>query len=176
MKRKRLIVFIALVALQVLIAGNMARGRQVILMSGERVTLATRPIDPRDLFRGDYVVLDYEISTINTSEIPWNAAIAGVGQTVWVELDTADRIALPVTVSDFGPAPDAASMRGTVVRASGHAVTIEYGIEEYFVPEGTGWEVEWAREVDVVVAIDNNGTAVIDFLILDGQQWQSRDG
>ena len=176
MKAKRLIAFIALVVLQVLIVGNMARGRQVILDSVERVTLATRPVDPRDLFRGDYVVLDYEISTINTSDTPWNAAIADVGQTVWVTLDTRERIARPVAVSDWGPAPDAPSIRGTVTRTSGDTVTIEYGIEEYFVPEGTGREVERAQEVDVVVAIDDNGTAVIDFLILNGQRWQSPHG
>ncbi|HEY8899147.1 MAG TPA: GDYXXLXY domain-containing protein, partial [Chthoniobacterales bacterium] len=30
---------------------------------GPRYLLQTRPVDPRDLLRGDYVILGYEIST-----------------------------------------------------------------------------------------------------------------
>jgi len=176
MKRTRLIAFLALVVLQVLVVGNMARGRQVILDSGERVILGTRPIDPRDLFRGDYVILEYEISRIDLSEAAWNAPDAEPGQTVWVLLDTSERLARPAAVFDVDPAYDAVAIRGTVMWASGHSVVINYGIREYFVPEGTGREVERAQEVDVVVAISDDGTAVIDHLILDGERWHSPNG
>jgi uncharacterized membrane-anchored protein len=176
MKRTRLIAFLALVVLQVLVVGNMARGRQVILDSGARVTLGTRPIDPRDLFRGDYVVLEYEISRIDLNEVSWNAPYAEAGQNVWVVLNAAERLARPVAVLDVHPASDEVAIRGSVMWASGDSVAIGYGIREYFVPEGTGWEVERAQEVDVVVAIADDGTAVIDYLILDGVRWQSPNG
>ena len=39
--------------------------RAGILRSGQEVRLETAPVDPRDLFRGDYVVLDYRIGTVN---------------------------------------------------------------------------------------------------------------
>ena len=39
---------------------------------GETILLKTRPIDPRDLFRGDYVILNYEISEIETTKLPKN--------------------------------------------------------------------------------------------------------
>ena len=39
--------------------------RAAILRSGQEVRLETAPVDPRDLFRGDYVVLDYRIGTVN---------------------------------------------------------------------------------------------------------------
>jgi GDYXXLXY motif protein len=32
--------------------------------TGETIYLRTRPVDPRDLFRGDYVVLAYDIDTV----------------------------------------------------------------------------------------------------------------
>jgi uncharacterized membrane-anchored protein len=31
----------------------------------EEVLLQTRPVDPRDIFRGDYVTLSYDISDFN---------------------------------------------------------------------------------------------------------------
>ena len=36
----------------------------VISLLGQQVTLAVRPVDPRDLFRGDYVALSFEIETV----------------------------------------------------------------------------------------------------------------
>src|SRR3954447_16529261 len=40
--------------------------RAAILRSGQEVRLEVVPVDPRDLFRGDYVVLGYRIGTVNT--------------------------------------------------------------------------------------------------------------
>src|ERR1051325_11398801 len=39
--------------------------RAAILRSGEEARLEVVPVDPRDLFRGDYVVLDYRIGTVD---------------------------------------------------------------------------------------------------------------
>src|SRR3954468_21527744 len=39
--------------------------RAAILRNGQEVRLEIAPVDPRDLFRGDYVVLDYRIGTVN---------------------------------------------------------------------------------------------------------------
>jgi uncharacterized membrane-anchored protein len=170
-KRARLIAFIALVVLQVLIIGNMASSRQAILDSGERVTLATRPVDPRDMFRGDYVVLRYQISTIDLGEVAWIGDQVESDQMVWVALNTSERIARPTAVSSDGPIPGVVSIRGTIMWSSPDSVAIKYGIEEYFVPEGTGREVEMAREVEVVVAVTEDGDSIIDYLILDGLRW-----
>src|SRR6478672_10560837 len=42
----------------------MVADRVRILREGREVTLQTRPVDPRDLLRGDYVVLGYDISQL----------------------------------------------------------------------------------------------------------------
>src|ERR1043166_9835708 len=58
--------------------------RAAILRSGQEVRLELTPVDPRDLFRGDYVVLGYRIGTIN---IPPNVSTAFTrGQQVFVTL------------------------------------------------------------------------------------------
>lgn len=37
---------------------------QIILTFGAKVVLAARPVDPRDIFRGDYVALDFDVETL----------------------------------------------------------------------------------------------------------------
>ncbi|MBA2400538.1 MAG: GDYXXLXY domain-containing protein, partial [Bradyrhizobium sp.] len=39
--------------------------RAAILRDGKEVRLEVVPVDPRDLFRGDYVVLGYRIGTVD---------------------------------------------------------------------------------------------------------------
>src|SRR3954471_23915367 len=39
--------------------------RAAILRSGQEARLEVVPVDPRDLFRGDYVVLGYRIGTVD---------------------------------------------------------------------------------------------------------------
>src|SRR3954454_22511931 len=58
--------------------------RAAILRNGQEVRLELTPVDPRDLFRGDYVVLAYRIGTVNA---PLGGATAFTrGQQVFVTL------------------------------------------------------------------------------------------
>ena len=58
--------------------------RAAILRSGQEVRLEIAPVDPRDLFRGDYVVLAYRIGTV---DIPKNVTASFTrGQQVFVTL------------------------------------------------------------------------------------------
>lgn len=58
--------------------------RAGILRSGQEARLEVVPIDPRDLFRGDYVVLNYRIGTV---DVPTNVTTPFTsGQQVFVTL------------------------------------------------------------------------------------------
>jgi uncharacterized membrane-anchored protein len=61
--------FSLLVLLQILLLCGMIAYRQYWIETGERVFLAVRPVDPRDLFRGDYVSLEYEISVLDLDKL-----------------------------------------------------------------------------------------------------------
>ena len=61
--------FILLILLQVVLLIGMIAYRHYWVVTGKRVLLKTEPVDPRDIFRGDYVQLRYEISTINLDEM-----------------------------------------------------------------------------------------------------------
>jgi len=134
-----------------------------ILKTGEEIILKTRPVDPRDLFRGDYVILDYEISRPSPKSVVFKKL--EVGDAVYVELvDNLDHYSAG-RVFQFEPS-DILFIKGQVKRVRASDVSIEYGIESYFVPEGTGREIErLLGEITVKVAIDKNGRARIKNLL-----------
>lgn len=61
--------FILVIALQVLLLAGMVLYRERWLAGGTKVRLKTHPVDPRDLFRGDYVRLSYDISSLDVSQL-----------------------------------------------------------------------------------------------------------
>jgi uncharacterized membrane-anchored protein len=62
MMRKK---FMIIVLFQVLLLAGIIAYRQYWVATGERVLLGTEPADPRDVFRGDYVTLNYDISSLD---------------------------------------------------------------------------------------------------------------
>ena len=61
--------FILLVLLQVVLLIGIIAYRQHWVATGEKILLRTAPVDPRDIFRGDYVSLRYDISTLDLDEL-----------------------------------------------------------------------------------------------------------
>ncbi|MEJ2696281.1 MAG: GDYXXLXY domain-containing protein [Candidatus Sulfobium sp.] len=57
--------FIVIVMLQVFLLTGMIAYRQHWVNTGYRILLRTAPVDPRDIFRGDYVNLRYEITNLD---------------------------------------------------------------------------------------------------------------
>lgn len=159
----------------------MVADRMQILREGREVTLQTRPLDPRDLLRGDYVVLGYDISQLPAGALAGQPA-AERNPVVFVKLapnasglyEAVSVHAAPVTVT----APDVL-IRGRVLYSCGSSVrifcdrlTIRYGLESYFVPEGEGRKLEQARnqqQLRVVAAVLPSGRAAIKRLLLDGE-------
>ena len=62
---KNRIVLIVVSALFVVIALAMIYSKEKVLTDGTVIELETQPVDPRDLLRGDYVILSYKINNVN---------------------------------------------------------------------------------------------------------------
>ena len=60
----KIALFGAAALVQVVLLSVMIVDRVQILRDGKEVTLRSRPVDPRDLLRGDYVILGYYISQL----------------------------------------------------------------------------------------------------------------
>lgn len=132
-------------------------------LQGEAIRLRAFPVDPRDLLRGDYVILGYDISQppAGTDTSNWD-----VGQSIYVSLKRGedDGEFWGIQAVDTQPIQEAAHL----VRAtwSGHA--LEYDIERYFVPEGQG-NPPPPFMVDIV--INRSQTAQIKTFYADGVPW-----
>lgn len=137
--------------------------QEYILFKGKEVLLKTIPVDPRDLFRGDYVVLNYEIAQIPRKyNYEYN-------KTVYVSLN--------VDKNNVGHIRSIAShkpnnnlyLQGKIGRCNTTisffktGKCINYGIESYFVKEGEGRKLEQdlRNGAFVNVAIDKNGKAKV---------------
>lgn len=175
--------FGAAALIQVGLVALMVVDRVQILRTGTDVVLLTRPVDPRDFLRGDYVVLGYDISTVPAGALKDQPA-AGRSTTVFVKLapnrdgfyETVSVDAAPVAVT--GPE---VLIRGRVASGTNcgpdrHSfcdkLQVRYNLEAYFVPEGEGKKLELARnqrKLAVVAAVTPAGRAAIKRLLIDGE-------
>jgi uncharacterized membrane-anchored protein len=170
MKVRPRAVFLGIVLFQFLILLGLVGFNEVILAFGKTVVLQTAPVDPRDLFRGDYVMLRYEISTLS--------GIPGLGQVhegdrIYVHLEQRGDVWEATEVSKERREEWDICISGEVVDAEPR-VEVQYGIESYFVPEGKGQDIERARDLKVRVSVTNAGKATIKDLIIDGEIFKLR--
>jgi uncharacterized membrane-anchored protein len=161
--------FLVVVGAQVLFLVGFIAQKETTLRTGREVTLQTVPVDPRDLFRGDYVNLRYTVSTLETRGMPTHDIFAP-GDTVYVLLDVSGEVAVARAVAKQPRGGWDVFIRGTVREASGELqmLRVEYGLESYFVPEGQGRPIERAQDVKAVAVVDGNGRAILSRLIVDG--------
>ncbi len=145
--------------------------KEFTLKTGEEVMLKTMPVDPRDLFRGDYVILNYEISRLDADSLQANSASFDESDKVYVKLTKEGNYGVAAAIYKSQP-KDGLFIKGTVKDIQGSTITIEYGIESYFVPEGEGWNIQRqsGRGLESKVAIDQFGNAAIKSIFLDGEE------
>ena len=155
--------------LQFGILGAMIGNEMVPHVSGTTIRVTTVPVDPRDLFRGDYVILRYEFS--NSNSIPGYDAPHNINvKTVYVSMQQDGTLWKAVGISQAKP-KEGVFLRGTVKHGR-----IEYGIESYYVQEGKGKPIENAmrnredsQSVIVELVVAPNGKASIKEVHVQGE-------
>ncbi|NVK33373.1 MAG: GDYXXLXY domain-containing protein [Rhodobacteraceae bacterium] len=151
--------------------------RLSVQMSGREATLAVRPVDPRDLLRGDYVIINLAISEI-PSEIAASLGTVKRNETIYVGLtpDTSG-VARVSSVSRSRDGAGELAIKGTVFSRSNDALRMNYGIDAFYVAEGTGKVIEQmdTSRVQLVVAISADGRSLPLRLLVDGKPFKSDD-
>ena len=164
------------------ILGWMVVDRVRLLKTGREIELPVRPVDPRDLFKGDYARMAFDISLVPPELMPEPDKLPAdviyrrtAPKTVFVTLEQqADQSWKPVAVATRWPPPVTAKqivLKGQT--QSWDRRRISYGIERYYVPEGTGGNIEdLARKskLAAIVAVDAKGRAAIKGLVTDGKR------
>lgn len=157
------------VALQVATIGWMVWHHRQPGDSGERIVLRCRPVDPRDLLKGEYVILSYDFSTVTKehergllAEIPQLLPTPnGSGATERQFWD------LPWDMTIYVPLkrlPDGSALAGEptfrrpkdglYLQGLTRGSQLRFGIEAYYVKEGEGrkWE-DLARRGELAAEI-----------------------
>lgn len=158
------VLLIIIISWLLLIAGFVI-SNEFTLKSGREVLLKTVPIDPRDLLRGDYVMLRYEISEAEL------ALDYKPNSTVYTILNLDDENIASISFVAQKKPENMLFIKGNLKQCHTLDDTkkcrIEYGIESYFVKEGTGKiiEKELRKGALVKVKLDSDGNAkVTDFI------------
>lgn len=159
-----------LVLIQFLVLAYMAGNREFIVRTGEIVYLRTAPIDPRDIFRGDFVRLAYEISTPRASQMELDESSKRKGRRVYATLSPINEDLYGLDrLTDFEP-EEGLFIRGRIVNNyPSSRVEVRYGIEQLFVEQGKGLDIEERRgtrrtlqiPIEVSVALSGGGIGAI---------------
>ena len=144
------------------------------LAGGKVVLLETRPVDPRDLLRGDYVILNYKISDValdlppaptnglpraRRSMLRWSRAASST-KSCWLR-PTRSRPPRARSCSK-------GHSRSWWNSAAQNTVHLEYGLERYYVREGTG---NPRGKITVQAAVPDSGQAQIKEVFVDGKPY-----
>ena len=164
--------------LQAGLVGWLIVDRALQLKSGREVRLSVVPIDPRDLLRGDYIALAYDISRLDNATLDGDDAFAD-GDPIYVSLAQSGDTWRATAIAHTPPAAGTwikgavrdVRVGGTDCAAGCKTYAADYNIERFFLPEGTGRELEKLRNdqhlaVDVALAPD--GRAALKRLLVDG--------
>lgn len=178
MKRYQKILFPVIVAAQIAVLGFMIARQEILLARGTRVVLKCQPIDPRSLFSGDYVILNYEISEIKDDII----SKSGIKDTdklskknIYVALvqKPGSRYFDPAEISD-----NIETLRNrypVIIRGrveyAGSTLQVRYGVESYFVPQKEGKIIEESlKDVSVEVSVSDSGDSAISRLFIANKE------
>lgn len=162
---------IAACSVPVLILLGMCFTPVYTLAMGEEIMLQTIPVDPSDLFRGDYVTLRYEAeeipkqlvedSVMKEMETRWGAL------TVYVHLVEKNGIHTPSKVTLNKPTKGVyltgkLDYLGTNIKQE-QVAYIQYNLDKYYVEDNTGTEWELASTQGQILAKIkvNNGYAIL---------------
>jgi uncharacterized membrane-anchored protein len=157
-------------AAQILVLVGMIVMRSIPYFTGQTVLLRVQPVDPRDMFRGDYVILGYEFSRLPPGGIrglPKTESASFRNQPVYVSLVAEpDGVHYRAGAWSTTPPVNGLYLRGTVVGSN----QAEFGIESYFVQEGRGHDYEDAirnRHLSAEVTVAPDGQAAVRALRIE---------
>ncbi len=169
---------LGVVIAQLLVLCGMIVQREYLLSTGREILLDCAPRDPRSLMSGDYVILRYKINTVSKS-LNIDSQDFEKEDQVYVALQRKDgeKYHHAVAMSkEFSKLDQSLPIiQGKVKYDWANNYTIEYGIEQYFVPEGQGrWiETEPPENVSVVVNVSyQDGKSALKQLLIKDQPVQ----
>jgi uncharacterized membrane-anchored protein len=173
MKLKLLILVLALQSAWLL---GTAAMQEHALATGRVILLETARVDPRDLLRGDYLILNYKISDVPTNLFspPVMKDLPDATKIYVALAPTTNQFYAVVKAStnEFVPAADEVLLQGKSTggrwNSPTNSVRVAYGIERYYVAEGTGNPV---GKLTAQVVVPASGRGRVKEVFVDGKPY-----
>ena len=155
----------AAIAFQVIVLAGMVARAAMPLWTGTQVRVATTPVDPRSVFRGNYARLNYAFSTL-----PWDALDGSRdlrrGEVVYVSLDAGEDGLHHYAGASLEPPAEGVFLRGRLLPGT-IVHRVRYGIEAFFAPKEEALRLE--RELRdggvAVLRVSAGGRAAIEDVV-----------
>ena len=151
--------------------------RKYALAHGKVILLETRPVDPRDLLSSDYLMLNYKISDVPTNlfsppikkDLPYGTKIS-----VALAPGTNEFYAITrASTNSLAPSSNAeVVLSGKSANRwwnATNSVHVEYGIERYYVAEGTG---NPHGRLTAQAVVSKSGRASLKEVFVDGKPYE----
>ncbi|MDO8271978.1 MAG: GDYXXLXY domain-containing protein [Gammaproteobacteria bacterium] len=147
----------AAIVAQVLILIGMVVSAALPLATGTDITVRTRPVDPRDLFRGNYAQLSYDFSRVPLQELESTAPLR-TGEVVYVSLQQGENGLYEFAAASLEQPSEGLFLRGRVEYVMEDQVSVLYGIEAFFAPKETALALELTLRERVVATLTVSGS------------------
>lgn len=172
-KQSTLIAFAAAVVVQLLILAGVPARKAMTLSTGRSALLKVQPVDPYSILSGYYVTLAFDISRVTA--FPNAPEFSDAAECYAVIEEGEDGVWKPISLERELPKnlpEDRAALRGRVKYGS-----IEYGIENFYIPETQrGAVAEDLRanrdKARVEIKIDNSGNAALERLKIEDRIYE----
>ncbi len=172
----KLKLLILVLGLQTAWLAGMVATQEYELAHGTTILLETRPVDPRDPLSGDYLMLNYQISDVPTGLFsPPLKKDLPFGTKIFVALARGTNQFYVVTrasTHQFAPSAEEVLLRGETANRwwnATNSVHVAYGIERYYVAEGTG---NPHGKLTAQAVVPASGRVRLKQLFLDGKPYE----
>jgi uncharacterized membrane-anchored protein len=160
-------VILGAVLLQFAVLVAMITRNTVPYIGGQTVLLRVVPVDPRDLMRGDYVTLSYDISRMAPTMMGGHTPGDASNRKVYVSLEAeSDSRHFKGSAASFTRPPTGPYIQGAIAGGG----QINFGIESYYVQEGQGHDYEKAvreRRLSAEVVLGYDGLPSLRGLVIE---------
>jgi uncharacterized membrane-anchored protein len=156
----------AVMAAQVVLLAGFVWKSETVVHNGTEIVLKCHSFDPFDLFRGNYLRFQFDISHMSSGKVKFvSAKPFATDDVVFVVLEKSEPQWVPVAVYDTMPkvAANQVALKGKVENAYDTNVNIHYGLEQFFYPDGKNIRINQSSTAKIKV--DRNGDAVLTELI-----------
>ncbi|MEZ5775494.1 MAG: GDYXXLXY domain-containing protein [Hyphomicrobiaceae bacterium] len=181
LSKRPLLLVLAVALAQTMALGWMVYGHAMLIAHGREILLDVTPVDPRSLFRGDYVTLTYPAAMRPVDDLTEADRRAGGIRTGYLMLEKPAGASVwqsvRASLAKPTPAADQVVIRGSIDLSANwidnSQIFVRPGIGAYFVPEGEGRRIERSirdGSVQVIVAVDEEGNAGIKGIVIEGKR------